>query len=159
MTCACCVADLGAGESVLVTTLTGQVPKSAGRPLPAQGAGEPTGSGSAEISPGETATDRSRGTIRFVWQTDGQARFTHVSPGLAEAVGPEAADIVERKRGLPAAMALSVPGAPAWLRAAYVEDRGELSRETVGRIISHFDALNLRPQIEQRVQARYTTAL
>src|SRR2546430_6792598 len=37
----------------------------------------------------------------------------------AETGKPDAADIVERKRGLPAAMALSLPDAPEWLRAAY----------------------------------------
>src|SRR5260370_42309007 len=34
---------------------------------------------------------------------------------------PEAADVVERKRGLPAALALSAGGAPAPLRAAHAE--------------------------------------
>ena len=34
---------------------------------------------------------------------------------------PDAADVVERKRGLPAAMALSLPDAPEWLRLAYAE--------------------------------------
>lgn len=72
---------------------------------------------------------------------------------------PEAADIVERKRGLPAAMALSLPDAPEWLRAAYRGGDGELARDTVGRIISHFERLNLRDSIEQRVEDRYRRAL
>jgi geranylgeranyl diphosphate synthase type I len=72
---------------------------------------------------------------------------------------PEAADIIERKRGLPAAMALSEPGAPEWLRTAYIQGDGELSQETVRRIISHFDELELRGTIEQRVQNRYNKAL
>ena len=72
---------------------------------------------------------------------------------------PDAADIIERKRGLPAAMALSLPSAPEWLRAAYDEDQAELSRETISRIISHFDDLNLRAAIEQRVEGRYRKAL
>lgn len=72
---------------------------------------------------------------------------------------PEAADIVERKRGLPAAMALSRADAPDWLRSAYAERDGELSAGTVHRVIAHFDQLNLRSQIERRVQARYQTAL
>src|SRR5919204_1549154 len=72
---------------------------------------------------------------------------------------PDAADIIERKRGLPAAMALSLPDAPAWLRAAYAGGDGEPDRDTVGRIIAHFDLLNLRAIIEERVQQRYRTAL
>ena len=77
----------------------------------------------------------------------------------AETGKPDAADIIERKRGLPAAMALSLPDAPEWLRTAYLETDGELSQETVRRIIAHFDQLQLRTAIEQRVQARYRKAL
>src|SRR5438445_8348942 len=77
----------------------------------------------------------------------------------AETGKPDAADIIERKRGLPAAMALSLPDAPEWLRTAYLETDGELSQETVGRIIAHFDQLELRTAIEQRVQVRYRNAL
>jgi len=77
----------------------------------------------------------------------------------AETGKPDAADIIERKRGLPAAMALSLPDAPEWLRSAYHETDGELSHETVSRIIAHFDQLDLRAAIEQRVQVRYRNAL
>ena len=77
----------------------------------------------------------------------------------AETGKPDAADIVERKRGLPAAMALSLPDTPDWLRSAYLDDHGELSQETVRRIIEHFDRLGLRGAIEQRVQVRYRNAL
>ena len=77
----------------------------------------------------------------------------------AETGKPDAADIIERKRGLPAAMALSLPDAPEWLRAAYLQTDGELSQETVGRIIAYFDELDLRAAIEQRVQVRYRKAL
>src|SRR5437588_3095765 len=77
----------------------------------------------------------------------------------AETGKPDAADIIERKRGLPAAMALSLPDAPEWLRTAYLETDGELSEDTVGRIIAHFDQLDLRPAIEQRGQVRYRNAL
>jgi geranylgeranyl diphosphate synthase type I len=77
----------------------------------------------------------------------------------AETGKPDAADIVERKRGLPAAMALSEPDAPEWLWAAYAERDGELRAETVERIIAHFDQLELRRRIEQRVEARYRKAL
>jgi geranylgeranyl diphosphate synthase type I len=72
---------------------------------------------------------------------------------------PQAADIVERKRGLPAAMALSRADAPEWLTAAYAERDGELKPDTVERIIAHFDGLDLRSAVEQRVQARYRRAL
>jgi geranylgeranyl diphosphate synthase, type I len=77
----------------------------------------------------------------------------------AETGKPDAADIVERKRGLPAAMALSLPDAPEWLRSAYLQADRELTNDTVRRIISHFDQLNLRGSIELRVQERYRTAL
>lgn len=72
---------------------------------------------------------------------------------------PDAADIVERKRGLPAAMALGRADAPDWLRAAYAESDRELGPEGVQRVIAHFDALGLRETIEQRVQARYQQAI
>jgi geranylgeranyl diphosphate synthase, type I len=72
---------------------------------------------------------------------------------------PEAADIVERKRGLPAAMALSLADAPAWLRSAYAETDGAVEPAQVQRIIAHFDQLELRPMVERRVEARYRTAL
>jgi geranylgeranyl diphosphate synthase type I len=77
----------------------------------------------------------------------------------AETGKPDAADIIERKRGLPAAMALSVPDAPEWLRTAYRQTDGELSQDTVGRIIAYFDELDLRAAIERRVQVRYRNAL
>jgi geranylgeranyl diphosphate synthase, type I len=80
--------------------------------------------------------------------------------GLSAETGkPDAADILERKRGLPAAMALGRPDAPDWLHQAYLEANGEPSTETVERIIAHFDALGLRGAIEARVQERYRKAL
>ncbi len=72
---------------------------------------------------------------------------------------PEAADIVERKRGLPAAMALSLADAPTWLRSVYAETDGAVDPRMVERIITHFDQLDLRGRVEQRVEARYRTAL
>ncbi|MCA1645646.1 MAG: polyprenyl synthetase family protein [Chloroflexi bacterium] len=72
---------------------------------------------------------------------------------------PEAADIVERKRGLPASMALSLPDAPAWLRSAYAEPNGAADPDLVQRIIAHFDQLGLRANAEQRVERRYRAAL
>jgi geranylgeranyl diphosphate synthase type I len=79
--------------------------------------------------------------------------------GSAETGKPDAADIVERKRGLPAAIALSQPDAPDWLRRAYDEPAGELSDETIERIIGYFDQLGVQATIEQRVEARYRQAL
>jgi geranylgeranyl diphosphate synthase type I len=77
----------------------------------------------------------------------------------AETGKPEAADIVERKRGLPAAMALSLTDVPAWLRSAYTETDGVVDPRLVERIIAHFDQLDLRAAVEQRVEARYRKAL
>jgi geranylgeranyl diphosphate synthase type I len=74
---------------------------------------------------------------------------------------PDAADVVERKRGLPAAMALSLPEAPEWLKLAYANTDDDKSNgtETVERIIAHFDQLNLRALIDSRVEKRYRNAL
>jgi geranylgeranyl diphosphate synthase, type I len=72
---------------------------------------------------------------------------------------PDAADVVERKRGLPAAMALSLPGAPEWLTEAYAERDGAMEPQTVERIIAHFDALGLRAVVDGRVEKRYRKAL
>ncbi|MBV8713943.1 MAG: polyprenyl synthetase family protein [Chloroflexi bacterium] len=80
--------------------------------------------------------------------------------GLSAETGkPDAADILERKRGLPAAMALGRTDAPEWLRAAYHADDVDVPPATVERIIAHFDALNLREIIERRVEDRYRQAL
>jgi geranylgeranyl diphosphate synthase type I len=80
--------------------------------------------------------------------------------GLSAETGkPEAADVIERKRGLPAAMALALADAPAWLKSAYAEMDGEIDRPLVERIIGHFDQLELRATVEQRVEGRYRKAL
>jgi geranylgeranyl diphosphate synthase type I len=72
---------------------------------------------------------------------------------------PDAADVVERKRGLPAVLALSQSEAPDWLRHAYDDQHGELTAETIERVIAYFDVLGLQQVIEQRVEARYRRAL
>jgi geranylgeranyl diphosphate synthase type I len=74
---------------------------------------------------------------------------------------PDAADIVERKRGLPAAVALSRLDAPDWLKTAYAVEHanGGMPADEVRRVIQHFDALNLRTELEQRVERRYRKAL
>lgn len=80
--------------------------------------------------------------------------------GLAAVTGkPDAADIVERKRGLPASIALSQPDAPAWLREAYAHPETELSIEDIEHVIDYFEGLGLQATIEQRVEARYRQAL
>src|SRR5256886_12237074 len=76
----------------------------------------------------------------------------------AETGKPDAADIVERKRGLPAALALSRTDAPEWLRRLYDGRNAELSEQAVGRVIEHFDRLQLRTTIQHSLQARSPTA-
>jgi geranylgeranyl diphosphate synthase type I len=76
----------------------------------------------------------------------------------AETGKPAAADVVERKRGLPAALALSRADTPAWLTAAYSETDGGMPADTVAAVIGHFDAIDLRGEVEQRVQQRYRRA-
>ncbi|MBJ6124478.1 PAS domain-containing sensor histidine kinase [Microvirga splendida] len=96
--CACRLAALDDGEPVLVTAFTGSSNR-AGRPRAPQAADEsaPAQEQVAEIS-GDPApqADQPRGVIRFIWQADAQTRFTEVSPELAQAVGPVAANIVGR---------------------------------------------------------------
>jgi geranylgeranyl diphosphate synthase type I len=80
--------------------------------------------------------------------------------GRASETGkPDAADIIERKRGLPAAMALSEADAPAWLRSAYAENDDTMPPEMVERVIAHFDRLDLRATVERQVEERYRKAL
>jgi geranylgeranyl diphosphate synthase type I len=80
--------------------------------------------------------------------------------GLAAETGkPDAADIVERKRGLPASIALSQSNVPAWLREAFDHPETELSTEEIEQVIAYFDELGLRATIEQRVEVRYRQAL
>jgi len=96
--CACRVAALSNGETVLVTAFTGSASR-AGRSRALQAADETSRSQQqASGISGDPAprADQPRGTIRFVWQADAQTRFTEVSPELAQAVGPVAADILGR---------------------------------------------------------------
>jgi PAS domain S-box-containing protein len=96
--CACRLVALDNGETVLVTALSrsanragrSRVPQASDENLPAQRQAPENSGGSAPQA------DQPRGTLRFVWQADGQTRFTEVSPELARAVGPVAADIVGR---------------------------------------------------------------
>ena len=41
--------------------------------------------------------DRASGPVRFVWRTDAEGKFSHISPEFSRAVGAEAADIVGRR--------------------------------------------------------------
>ncbi|MBB3019104.1 PAS domain S-box-containing protein [Microvirga lupini] len=94
--CACRLAALDTGEAVLVTALTGSANR-AGRPRALQAADEntPAQKQVSDVSDNSAPrADRPRGTIRFVWHADAQTHFTDVSPELAQAVGPVAADIV-----------------------------------------------------------------
>jgi geranylgeranyl diphosphate synthase type I len=116
--------------------------------------GAMAGRASAEVQDAYAAYGRELG-IAFQEQDD----LLGVWGSSAETGKPDAADIVERKRGLPAAMALSQADAPGWLRDAYDERDGELGPDMVGRIVAHFDRLDLRTMVERRVQARYRAAL
>jgi geranylgeranyl diphosphate synthase type I len=72
---------------------------------------------------------------------------------------PDAADIVERKRGLPAALALSSVDAPDWLESAYGQRDEAMEAPMVERVIAYFDRLDVRTTIERRVEGRYLAAL
>jgi PAS domain S-box-containing protein len=100
--CACRVAEAEPGRAVLVTAIMGPVPRTAPRgrldfetdeTLSVEETDPDIPAASNEIPVSQA---KSQGTIRFIWQTDADTRFTHVSPSLAEAVGPVAADIVGR---------------------------------------------------------------
>jgi geranylgeranyl diphosphate synthase type I len=80
--------------------------------------------------------------------------------GKTEDTGkPPAADVVERKRGLPAAVALSRPDAPAWLAEFFSRHNGAVHNADVSRVIAYFDQLNLRPELEAQVASHYRAAL
>jgi geranylgeranyl diphosphate synthase type I len=80
--------------------------------------------------------------------------------GSAAVTGkPDAADVVERKRGLPAAMALSLSDVPEWLRLVYAGPDVALEPQAIERVIAHFDHLELRTMIDGRVEKRYRNAL
>jgi PAS domain S-box-containing protein len=99
VSCACRIADLHPGTPVLVTLILGPVPRGARRvPPPVQAPAPAGGDGIRAQTAMEPPADPapSRGTIRFLWQADPQTRFTYVSPELADALGPMAADIVGR---------------------------------------------------------------
>lgn len=95
VTCACRLAELDDGETVLVTAIVGAVPRLPVRMRPVNPAKAPDRSPPAEGPvPSAQPTTTARAIVRFVWQADPQTRFTHVSSGLAEAVGPQASAIL-----------------------------------------------------------------
>jgi geranylgeranyl diphosphate synthase type I len=77
----------------------------------------------------------------------------------AETGKPDALDVVERKRGLPAAIALSRADTPAWLTAVYDERDGAMAPQLVERVIEYFDQIEVRREVEGRVEGRYRRAL
>lgn len=75
----------------------------------------------------------------------------------AETGKPRAADVVERKRGLPAVLALGQPEAPAWLRDLY-SDSGPMPARDVERVIAYLDARGIAADVAQRVEHAFTAA-
>jgi PAS domain S-box-containing protein len=49
-----------------------------------------------EAEPFSADFENERGPVRFVWKTDRDGKFIDISPEFASAVGPNAADVVER---------------------------------------------------------------
>jgi geranylgeranyl diphosphate synthase type I len=79
--------------------------------------------------------------------------------GTSESTGkPERADLLDRKRGLPAVIALTREGAPAWLAAAYAGD-APMEPATAMRVREHFDLTGVRAEVEARVRADSAAAL
>lgn len=80
--------------------------------------------------------------------------------GEPEVTGkPLAADVVERKRGLPVVLALGRADAPGWL-AEYFAGQGEQDEgeSMVRQVIEHLDAVSVRAAAETRIQQRYARA-
>ncbi len=101
LVCACRRVALD-GREVLVTAIVGPLPKPAARTAPPRAvdvpppsAPEATRTSTPAPRPAPAGADpRGKGTVRFLWQADASARFTSVSPDLADTVGPMAGDIV-----------------------------------------------------------------
>ncbi|HEY8565490.1 MAG TPA: ATP-binding protein [Beijerinckiaceae bacterium] len=110
VTCACRLLE-HAGETLLVMLISGPLPRIAPavpRPAmeaPPQAAPDPSGERGpgSDRPPDADAPDadplaalQGRGTVRFVWQSDAEARFTSVSEALGTVVGAAAATLVGR---------------------------------------------------------------
>lgn len=76
----------------------------------------------------------------------------------AETGKPRAADVVARKRGLPAALALGAPGSPAWLEDLY-DSTEDLGPEDVERVIAHFASQRIREHVEAHIHQRLEKSL
>ncbi|MBM6581147.1 PAS domain S-box protein [Microvirga sp. BT689] len=128
--CACRLASLENGETVLMTAFAGSTAPKAARSrsyqmaAEARTAQEPT----SEIATDTPQAEQPRGTIRFVWQADAEARFTEVSPQLAEAVGPVAASVIGRTW---TEVSQSVVEDPDGAVAAFFARRGTWSGQTI----------------------------
>ncbi|MBZ6076172.1 ATP-binding protein [Microvirga puerhi] len=98
VTFACRLARMEDGQTVLITAIVGVVPRLSGRPRSATPASvlERSVSGTDARSEDPPASAKTRGPIRFIWQADPEVRFLQVSSGLAEAVGPQASNIIGR---------------------------------------------------------------
>jgi geranylgeranyl diphosphate synthase type I len=77
----------------------------------------------------------------------------------AETGKPVAADVVTRKRSLPAALALARADAPQWLGDAYAPGEGDMAPPLVRRVVEHFDTRGVREEAERRIGSRYAAAL
>ena len=103
LVCACRRVALD-GQEVLVTAIVGPLPKLAARTalphaveVPPPPAPEAARTSTPAPRPAPAGADpRGKGTVRFLWQADASARFTSVSPDLADTVGPMAGDIVRQ---------------------------------------------------------------
>jgi len=89
LTCACRLVALAHYDPVLVTAIAGAVPRIALREED-----DAKGSRPSPDIDGPLERLRRRGTVRFVWQADRDARITSISPALIEAVGEKSAAIV-----------------------------------------------------------------
>jgi geranylgeranyl diphosphate synthase type I len=79
--------------------------------------------------------------------------------GDADQVGKAADDVAERKRGLPAALALTRPDAPTWLCGLYADSQAVLDANSVRRVVAHLDAAGIRTEVEQQVARHYGQAM
>jgi PAS domain S-box-containing protein len=91
--CLCRLATLDDGETVLVTVVTGAIPK---LPVRQNETAQQVVQPETAPLPAEEVQERPRGPIRFIWQADAEMRFTQVSAGLAQAIGHRAGDVVGR---------------------------------------------------------------
>jgi PAS domain S-box-containing protein len=95
VTCGCKLIVDGAGEPVLAVAVQASELRRLGVVVapdeaPPETAPEPAAA-APEMAPSPVAPPPPARAIRFLWQSDAQARLTSLSPNIAELVGPEAA--------------------------------------------------------------------